>query len=172
MVARLVLLFVGLMVEGDPARARIVLPPLEQAIDMATILLMVWGLAPFAMDRPRLADGVLLVNLVVVAVMFLFFFQDWQNRVIATGVATAYIGTIQAYVWGVLQMTILGAGLVWLALQRESRRIARRHRPIGTSTAARKSRVLTHGRRQLLRVRIVPGVMPSQSPASRKFTRS
>lgn len=121
LVARLVLLFAGLMVEGDPAQARIVLPPLEQAIDMATILLLVWGLAPFAMDRPRLADGVLLVSLVVVAVMFLFFFQDWQNRVVAGGVATPYIGTIQAYVWGVLQMAVLAGGLVWLALGRATR---------------------------------------------------
>lgn len=121
LVARLIMLFVGLMVEGDTERARIVLPPLEQAIDMATVLLLVWGLAPFAMDRPRLADGVLLVSLVVVAVMFLFFFQDWQNRVSATGLSTAYIGTIQAYVWGVLQMAILAAGLVWLVLQRGSR---------------------------------------------------
>lgn len=121
LIARLILLFVGLMVEADPARARIVLPPLEQAIDMATVLLLVWGLAPFAMDRPRLADGVLLISLVIVAVMYLFFFQDWQNRVTATGMATAYIGTIQAYVWGVLQMAILGAGLVWLVLNRTSR---------------------------------------------------
>ncbi len=108
-------------VDGDPTRARIVLPPLEQAIDTATILLLVWGLAPFAMDRPRLADGVLLISLVVVAVMFLFFFQDWENRVTATGIATAYIGTVQAYVWGVLQMAILGAGLVWLIKEQTSR---------------------------------------------------
>lgn len=121
LIARLILLFVGLMVEGDPTRARIVLPPLEQAIDMATVLLLVWGLAPFAMDRPRLADGVLLVSLVVVSVMFLFFFQDWQNRVAATGLTTAYVGTIQAYIWGVLQMAFLAAGLVWLLLERGSR---------------------------------------------------
>lgn len=121
LIARLVMLFVGLMVEGDPAQARIVLPPLEQAIDMATVLLLVWGLASFAMDRPRLADGLLLVSLVVVAVMFLFFFQDWQNRVTATGAATAYIGTIQAYVWGVLQMAILAIGLMWLVMDRTSR---------------------------------------------------
>ena len=121
LIARLVMLFVGLMVEGDPAQARIVLPPLEQAIDMATVLLLVWGLASFAMDRPRLADGLLLVSLVVVAVMFLFFFQDWQNRVTVTGAATAYIGTIQAYVWGVLQMAILAVGLMWLVMDRTSR---------------------------------------------------
>ncbi len=121
LIARLVLLFVGLMVEPDLARARIVLPPMEQAIDMATVILMVWGLAPFAMSRPRLADGVLLISLVVVAVMFLFFFQDWQNRVAATGVATAYVGTIQAYVWGVLQMAILAMGLIWSLMERSSR---------------------------------------------------
>lgn len=121
LLARLVLLFVGLMVEPNPAQARIVLPPLEQAIDLATVILLVWGLAPFAMDRPRLADGVLLVSLVVVAVMFLFFFQDWQNRVVTTGVATAYVGTIQAYVWGVLQMAILAMGLIWLLMERSSR---------------------------------------------------
>ena len=121
LVARLILLFVGLMVEGDPTRARIVLPPLEQAIDTATVLLLVWGLSPFVMARPRFADGLLLIALVIVAVMFLFFFQDWQNRVTATGLATAYVGTIQAYVWGVLQMAILGVGLVWLVLNRESR---------------------------------------------------
>ena len=120
LVARLIVLFVGLMVEGDPERARIVLPPLEQAIDLATVLMLVWGLAPFAMDRPRLADGVVLVSLVVVAVMFLFFFQDWQNRVAATGVTTAYIGTIQAYVWGVLQMAVLAVGLIWLVMERGS----------------------------------------------------
>jgi len=121
LVARLVLLFIGLMVEPNPAQARIVLPPMEQAIDMATVILMVWGLAPFAMSRPRLADGVLLISLVVVAVMFLFFFQDWQNRVTATGVATAYVGTIQAYVWGVLQMAILAMGLIWSLMERSSR---------------------------------------------------
>ncbi|HRN67264.1 MAG TPA: ATP-binding protein [Promineifilum sp.] len=121
LVARLVLLFVGLMVEPNPAQARIVLPPMEQAIDMATVILMVWGLAPFAMSRPRLADGFLLISLVVVAVMFLFFFQDWQNRVTATGVATAYVGTIQAYVWGVLQMAILAMGLIWSLMERSSR---------------------------------------------------
>ena len=121
LLARLVLLFVGLMVEPNPAQARIVLPPLEQALDLATVTLLVWGLAPFAMDRPRLADGVLLVSLVVVAVIFLFFFQDWQNRVAATGVATAYVGTIQAYVWGMLQMAILAMGLIWLLMERNSR---------------------------------------------------
>ncbi|HQF70609.1 MAG TPA: GAF domain-containing sensor histidine kinase [Promineifilum sp.] len=116
--ARLLLLLVALFVDQDPERARVVLPPLEQAIDTATALLLVWGLAAFALDRPRLADGVLLVSLVVVAVLFLFFFQDWQSRATLT---SAYIGTVQAYVWGVLQMVILAVGLVWLLVDRAAR---------------------------------------------------
>lgn len=121
LVARLILLFVGLMMDGDPTRARIVLPPMEQAIDLATVILLVWGLAPFAMGRPRLADGALLVSLIVVAVMFLIFFQDWQNRVATTGITTPYIGTIQTYVWGLLQITILGIGLARLLMKPASR---------------------------------------------------
>ena len=122
LIARLLLLLVALFVDQDPARARIVLPPLEQAIDTATVVLLVWGLAAFAMDRPRLADGVLLVSLVVVAVLFLFFFQDWQSRATLT---SAYIGTVQAYIWGVLQMAVLGAGLVWLLFDPLARRTLR-----------------------------------------------
>lgn len=118
LIARLILLIVALLVDQNPERARIVLPPLEQAIDTATVVLLVWGLAPFAMDRPRLADGVLLVSLVVVAVLFLFFFQDWQNRATLT---SAYVGTVQAYLWGVVQMSILAIGLVWLVLDKVTR---------------------------------------------------
>ncbi len=122
LIARLLLLVVALFVDQDPERARIVLPPLEQAIDTATVILLVWGLAAFALDRPRLADGVLLVSLVVVAVLFLFFFQDWQSRATLT---SAYIGTVQAYIWGVLQMLVLGVGLVWLLIDPLARRTLR-----------------------------------------------
>jgi signal transduction histidine kinase len=118
LLARLVLLTVALLVDQSTERARIVLPPLEQAIDAATVILMVWGLAAFEMDRPRLADGVLLVSLVIVAVLYLFFFQDWQSRATETSV---YIGTAQAYVWGVLQMAVLTVGLVWLLRDRNYR---------------------------------------------------
>ena len=122
LIARLLLLLVALFVDQNPERARIVLPPLEQAIDMATVILLVWGLAAFAMDRPRLADGVVLTSLVVVAVLFFFFFQDWQNRATLT---SAYIGTVQAYVWGVLQMGVLAGGLLWLVVDPGSRRTLR-----------------------------------------------
>ena len=98
--ARLILLFVGLMVEGDrPAPASFCRHWSKPSI-WRTVLLLV-GLAAL----PCTGRAWLMASCwsaLVVAVMFLFFFQDWQNRVAATGVATAYVGTIQAYV-GVLQ---------------------------------------------------------------------
>jgi signal transduction histidine kinase len=119
LIARLILLFVGLVVAQDTAQARAILPPLEQAIDTITVILLVWGLATFAYDRPRLADGVLLASLVFTVVLFLFFLQDWQNR--ATDISVAYIGTVQAYFWGVAQLAVLLAGVVWLLIDRHSR---------------------------------------------------
>jgi signal transduction histidine kinase len=119
LIARLILFFVGLVVAQDTAQARAILPPLEQAIDTITVILLVWGLATFAYDRPRLADGVLLASLVFTVVLFLFFLQDWQNR--ATDISVAYIGTVQAYFWGVSQLAVLLAGVVWLLIDRNSR---------------------------------------------------
>lgn len=122
LLARLLLLLVALLVGQNARRALVILPPLEQAIDTATVLLLVWGLSSFALDRPRLADGVLLVSLVVVTVMFLFFLQDWQVRSSrAADVPVAYISTVQAYIWGILQMAILAVGLVGVLLDRSSR---------------------------------------------------
>jgi signal transduction histidine kinase len=119
LIARLILLFVGLVVAQDATRAREILPPLEQAIDTVTVILLVWGLVTFAYDRPRLADGVLLVSLIFVVVLFLFFLQEWQSR--AIDITAAYIATVQAYFWGVLQLAVLLVGTVSLFIDRSSR---------------------------------------------------
>jgi signal transduction histidine kinase len=119
LIARLILLFVGLVVAQDPTRAREILPPLEQAIDTVTVILLVWGLVTFAYDRPRLADGVLLVSLIFAVVLFLFFLQEWQSR--AIDITAAYIGTVQAYFWGVLQLAVLLVGAILLFIDRSSR---------------------------------------------------
>lgn len=118
---RLIFLLIALWLENDPPHARIVLPPLEQAINTATVILLVWGLAPFAIDRSRLADGTLILSIIGIAVMFLIFFQDWQNRLALTGAAVLYISTVQAYFWNILQIIILGSGLLWLVAESASR---------------------------------------------------
>ncbi len=117
--ARLLLVLVGLLGGLDPERLQLVIPPLEQAINAATAVLLVWGLVIVYDDRPRLADGVLLVTLVVIAVMFLFFYQDWLGR--APGDVNGYFGTPQAFIWAILQLAVLAAGMVWLILDQRTR---------------------------------------------------
>ncbi len=118
--ARLVLLAVGLFVASDAAQARLVLPPVEQAIDLATVLLLVWGVVIVAPDRPRLADTTIVVALALVAVMLLFFYQEWQSQA-AGRVAVTYASTTQSFVWAILQLLVLGAGTIWLVLDKKSR---------------------------------------------------
>lgn len=117
--ARLLLVLAGLLVGLDPARLQQVLPPLEQAVNTATAVLIVWGLVIIYPDRPRLADAIVLVALVVIAVMFLFYYQEWAGQ--APGGIMGYFGTSQAFVWAVAQIMVLGAGLVWLIIDKRSR---------------------------------------------------
>lgn len=121
LLGRLVLLLMGLAVGVNPDQAIRLLPPLTQAIDMATVILIVWALVPFFSDRPRLADTLLLISLVFVAVMLLFFMQEWQGQ---AGI-TDYNSTVQAVIWGALQLIILAAGLLWLLVHPSSRRSMR-----------------------------------------------
>lgn len=117
--ARLLLVLAGVLAGLDPARLQLVLPPLEQAVNTATAVLILYGLVVVMPDRPRVADAVLLISLVVIAVMFFFFYQDWLAR--APGGPNGYFGTPQAFVWAILPVVVLGAGLVWLVLDRRTR---------------------------------------------------
>ena len=117
--ARLLLVLASLLVGLDPERLQLVIPPLEQAVNLATAVMIVWGLVIVYEDRPRLADATLLITLVVIAVMFLFFYQDWVGR--SPNGVLGYFGTPQAFVWAILQLVILGAGLVWLIIDKRTR---------------------------------------------------
>ncbi|MEZ4516106.1 MAG: ATP-binding protein [Chloroflexota bacterium] len=116
---RLLLVLGGLLSGLDPERLQLVLPPLEQAVNAATAVLIVWGLVLVYEDRPRLADAALLVVLVVIAVMFFFFYQDWVGR--APGGVNGYFGTPQAFIWAIIQLVVLAAGMVWLILDKRTR---------------------------------------------------
>lgn len=121
LLARLVFLLMGLAVGGNADQSIRLLPPLAQAVDLAGVILLVWALVPFFSDRPRLADTLLLVSLVFVAVMLLFFTQEWQDQ---AGIID-YNSTVQAVIWGVLQLVVMAAGLVWLLVHPSSRRSLR-----------------------------------------------
>ena len=50
---RLILLLAGLYLTRDPLSAAAILPPLEQAINTASVLLLVWSLVPPLERFPR-----------------------------------------------------------------------------------------------------------------------
>lgn len=117
--ARLLLLLIGFTYRADPARAVAVLPPLEAAVDAVTTVLLLWSLLPRPARYPRLLDSLLVAALALVGVMALFFVQDWQGHVAAGNLD--YRSTVQAAVWGVVQIVLLASGLFVLGADEETR---------------------------------------------------
>lgn len=100
---------------GETTLAYQVLPPLEQAMNTATIILLAWPLLPPLPRLPRLIDMAALLLLLLTGAMYLSFAPAWAGRV-APGVI--YNGTGQATVWSVLQTAILVAAVGWLLARR------------------------------------------------------
>ena len=109
---RLILLAAGLLLGRDPAMAADYLPPLEQAVNMASIILLVWALVPPIERYPRALDITLITSLVLTGVLYLFFAQEWQRQ-LAAG-ETYYHGTTQATAWTMMQIAVLAIGLAYL----------------------------------------------------------
>ena len=119
---RIGLLLAGLVVYADQATAVSVLPPLEQAINTATAVLIVWALAPHPSRQQQLGDTAVIILLLIIGMMYIFFAQSWPEQAL-NGVA--YNGTTQAMIWDVAQIAVLVTGLVltlaerplWLSLR-------------------------------------------------------
>jgi hypothetical protein len=118
---RLLLLAVGLLYGDAPARAVAILPPLEQAINAVTAVLLVWAMVPPPRRAPRLNDTLLVAALVLSGVMVLFFLQEWQTQV-AQGTTAVYNDTVQATLWSLWQIVILLVGLAALLFNPQTRR--------------------------------------------------
>mgnify|MGYP002713030505 CR=1 FL=1 len=112
---RLGLLLAGLAVSGNTATAVSVLPPLEQAINSATAVLLVWALIPQADEQPQLGDTIVAMLLLLIGVMYIFFAQTWPDMALA---GTPYSNTTQATVWAIFQLVILVLGLTLSFTQR------------------------------------------------------
>jgi signal transduction histidine kinase len=107
-VMRLGLLLAGLVVYADQATAVSVLPPLEQAINTATAVLIVWALIPHPARQPQLGDTIAGILLLLIGMMYIFFAQSWPEQALA---GTAYYSTFQATIWGVFQLAVLITGV-------------------------------------------------------------
>ncbi len=108
-VGRLGLLLAGLVVASNPATAVSVLPPLEQAINTATAILITWALIPQSDDQPQLSDTIIIILMLVIGVMYIFFAQTWPEQALS---GIAYGETSQATIWAILQLLALIIGVV------------------------------------------------------------
>ncbi len=119
---RLGLLLAGLAVANNPATAVSVLPPLEQALNSATVVLMVWALVPQPDNLTHLSDTIAAIALLVIGVMYIFFAQTWPDMALS---GVPYTETTQAAIWTTSQLVILVLGIVlsladralWLSLR-------------------------------------------------------
>jgi len=112
---RVGLLLAGLVVYADQATAVSVLPPLEQAVNTATAVLIVWALLPHPSRQQQAGDTAVILLLLIIGMMYVFFAQSWPEQALA---GTAYNSTTQATIWGIFQIAALVTGLVLILAER------------------------------------------------------
>ena len=117
LVSRVAFLIVSLRLSGEPDRLAAVriLPPLEQAVNAATALLVVWGVVPSFPGLPRLNDVITILGLLLLGVMYVFFAQEWAA---AAEPGIIYNGSRQSNIWGAVQLAILTLGVIVLVAAR------------------------------------------------------
>ncbi|MCB9420653.1 MAG: GAF domain-containing protein [Ardenticatenaceae bacterium] len=112
--ARAGLLLAGVVYQGNVATAVAAIAPIEQAVHTITILFLIWSFVPPSTRFPQLGNVLLGLAVVSTGVMTLSFVQTWQSQAAA---GEAYNSTQQATIWGIVQLVVLGLGLVYLLQQ-------------------------------------------------------
>jgi signal transduction histidine kinase/GAF domain-containing protein len=112
-VGRLIILIASLIIFNSAVASLLILPPLEQTVNTITAVFLLWAFIPAPKNYPRLGHVLLLFSLLTVGIMSISFAQTWAIQ--ADGVLTPgqlpYNGTVQATVWGLVQIVLLLIGL-------------------------------------------------------------
>jgi signal transduction histidine kinase len=97
-----------------------ILPPLEQALHTVTAALLVWAIVPHPQnpDFERVSYTILFTVLGIITIAAIFFTQSWQVEALNQ---IAYNESDQATVWGLLQILLLGFGLMLVLASRTAR---------------------------------------------------
>ncbi len=111
-ILRVVLLIVGLILLRFPANAIVFLPPLEQAMNLLTAILLVWAMLPPDRKRPYLNSIILTTSLLITAGLYIFYTLQWQQVALSS---VPYNQMLQWTVWNMLQIIVYayGLGLCW-----------------------------------------------------------
>ena len=93
-----------------------ILPPVEQALYTADIILLVWAAMPAVKISARLLDAILLLGILVNAILYAFLAPNW-TAVLAANPAAQFAASTQAAVLIGLQLTFLAGGILYLIFQ-------------------------------------------------------
>lgn len=105
---------IALTLSTDIAQ-RFLLPPLERAIDLATILLLLWAIIPSLRVYPRLTDSLLLIGLIGVGIGYGLSSASWNSQLVNDVI---YADTGQAVIWAIAHLVLLMSGTIWLVIHR------------------------------------------------------
>lgn len=106
---QLIRLAVSLVLADNFLLGTAVIPLMEQTFNTITVFFLVWALVPHFDRLPHLVNLLLLLGVLIAGAMSISFAQTWQE-LSASGIA--YNSTIQARIWGLLQLLVLSGGLV------------------------------------------------------------
>jgi signal transduction histidine kinase len=109
LISRLILVVAYAVSRPDTAGG--LLPPLEQAINTVTVLLLVWSLVPTFRRVPRLVDAFFLILLLLTGIVYGLFAFSWAAQLRA-GLLENYNSSSQTVIWSIAQLTILLLGLL------------------------------------------------------------
>ncbi len=109
---RVVLLLVGLVLLQFPANAIVFLPPLEQAMNLLTAVILVWAFMNPSQKRPYLHNIILAVSLGIIAILYIVYTIQWRGFALQS---IPYNEMLQWTVWNLLQIIVYtyGAALCW-----------------------------------------------------------
>lgn len=113
---RALLVAAALLTGGSPATGAALIPPLERAVDVATLGLLAWAFVPALRERFPLGVGLLVANTVAVGVFYVILTALWANYIPQAGLAFPDYNTSgQDWIWGIWQILITIAVIVALA---------------------------------------------------------
>lgn len=115
---RLFLLAAALLLGPDPTRAALYLPLMEQAVNMATAVFIVWAFAPPPAAHPRLPTLLLLLSLLTITLVAISFSFIWQAQI---GTGITYSESAQALFWAGGQTAVYALGLALTLANRHTR---------------------------------------------------
>lgn len=105
------ILLAAVLISNTQSELRILIPPLERAIDMGISAVLVWAFLPSIKNVPRLTDVMLIFGLVAIVIGYFLAAQDWRTL---AELGISYGRANQRVVWAVAQLVVLGSGLIWV----------------------------------------------------------